>query len=126
MHAAPILWTADAVLVMTMSWACLYKDILCSFFCSWRFHFFLRHVETGARRCYVWQWVVFLLGFGDGDECDVSAIALSFAILFEPAHVRKAALLLIPSCDLSGVEFPVRDQAGRRAIRDPLRPLRPG
>jgi hypothetical protein len=86
------------VLVMTMAWACLYKDILCSFFLLLAFYFFLRYIETGARRYYVWQWVVFLLGFGAMETNAVyPAIALSFAVLCAPAHVRKAALLLVPS-----------------------------
>src|SRR5581483_9793836 len=40
---APVFWAGNAVLVMTMAWACLYKDILCSFFLLLAFTFFLRH-----------------------------------------------------------------------------------
>ena len=60
---APLFWIGNAALVMAMSLACLYKDILCSFFLLLAFYFFLRYIETGARHYYVWQWVVFLLGF---------------------------------------------------------------
>jgi hypothetical protein len=95
---APLLWTGNAVLVMTLSWACLYKDILCSFFLLLAFYLFLRHIESGARRFYVWQWVVFILGFGAMETNAVyPGIAVSFAILCAPKHIRKAVLLLIPS-----------------------------
>ena len=91
---------------MTLSWACLYKDILCSFFLLLAFYLFLRYIETGERRFYVWQWVVFLLGFGAMETNAVyPAIALSFAVLCAPAHIRKAALLLIPSAIYLALNF---------------------
>jgi len=103
---AAIFWTGNASLVMTMAWACLYKDILCSFFLLLAFHFFLRYIETGSRRYYAWQWVVFLLGFGAMETNAIyPAIALSYAVLCAPKHIRKAALLLIPSAIYLALNF---------------------
>jgi hypothetical protein len=95
---APLFWIGNAALVMAMSLACLYKDILCSFFLLLAFHFFLRHIETGARRYYIWQWVVFLLGFGAMETNLVyPAIAASYALLCARPYLRKTLPLLIPS-----------------------------
>jgi hypothetical protein len=95
---APLLWIGNAALVMAMSLACLYKDILCSFFLLLAFYLFLRHIETGARRYYVWQWVVFLLGFGAMETNLVyAAIAASYALLCARPYLRKTLPLFIPS-----------------------------
>jgi hypothetical protein len=95
---APLFWIGNSALVMAMSLACLYKDILCSFFLLLAFHFFLRHIETGARRYYVWQWVVFLLGFGAMETNLVyPAIAASYALLCAGPYLRKTLPLFIPS-----------------------------
>jgi hypothetical protein len=95
---APLFWIGNSALVMAMSLACLYKDILCSFFLLLAFHFFLRHIETGARRYYVWQWVVFLLGFGAMETNLVyPAIAASYALSCARPFLRKTLPLFIPS-----------------------------
>jgi hypothetical protein len=95
---APLFWIGNAAIVMAMSLACLYKDILCSFFLLLAFYFFLRHIETGARRYYVWQWVVFLLGFGAMETNLVyPVIAASYALLCARPYLRKTLPLFIPS-----------------------------
>jgi hypothetical protein len=95
---APLFWIGNAALVMAMSLACLYKDILCSFFLLLAFYFFLRHIETGARRYYVWQWVAFVLGFGAMETNLVyPAIAASYALLCARPYLRKTLPLFIPS-----------------------------
>jgi hypothetical protein len=95
---APLFWIGNAAIVMTMSLACLYKDILCSFFLLLAFYFFLLYIETGARRYYVWQWVVFLLGFGAMETNLVyPAIAASYALLCARPYRRKTLPLFVPS-----------------------------
>ena len=95
---APLFWVGNAAIVMAMSLACLYKDILCSFFLLLAFYFFLRHIETGAPRYYVWQWVVFVLGFGAMETNLVyPAIAASYALLCARPYFRKTLPLFIPS-----------------------------
>ena len=95
---APLFWIGNAAIVMAMSLACLYKDILCSFFLLLAFYFFLRHIETGACRYYAWQWVVFLLGFGAMETNLVyPAIAASYALMCARQYLRKTLPLFIPS-----------------------------
>ena len=47
-----------------LGWACVYNQVHVRFFLLLAFYFLLRYIETGERRYNVWQWVVFLLGFG--------------------------------------------------------------
>src|SRR6185369_6396904 len=87
---APILWSGNAVLLMTMAWACLYKDILCSFSMLLAFYFLLRFIETGAPRYNVYQWTAFILGFGAMETNVVyPAIAIGYTLLCAPRFVRK-------------------------------------
>jgi hypothetical protein len=95
---APIFWIGNSVILMTMSLACLYKDILCSFCLLLAFHLLLLHIETGERRYYLWQWIVFLLGFGAMETNLVyPAIATSYVLLLARPHLRKTLPLFIPS-----------------------------
>ncbi|PWU03889.1 MAG: hypothetical protein C5B51_17985 [Terriglobia bacterium] len=61
---AAVLWVINGSLVEPLGWACTYNQVLCGFCLLLAFHFLLRYIETGRRRDYVWQWVVFLAGFG--------------------------------------------------------------
>lgn len=60
---AAILWVANSKLSTAISWMSAYNLVLCAFFLLLALHFFLRYTATGARRYYVWTWVVFLAGF---------------------------------------------------------------
>jgi hypothetical protein len=96
--AAPIFWTGNAVLVMTMAWACLYKDVLCTFTLLLAFHFLLRYIETGRDRYNLYQWIVFILGFGVMETNVVyPAIAIGYTFLCARPYLRKTLPLLAPS-----------------------------
>jgi hypothetical protein len=61
---ATLLWTVNSTSVQPLAWACVYNEVMCAFFLLLAFYFLLRYIETGKRRYHVWEWVVFLLGFG--------------------------------------------------------------
>jgi hypothetical protein len=61
---AALLWTVNSATVEPLAWACVYNEVMCAFFLLLAFYFLLRYIETGARRFKIWEWVVFLLGFG--------------------------------------------------------------
>ena len=83
---------------MTMAWACLYKDILCSFSMLLAFYFLLRFIDTGAPRYNVYQWTAFILGFGAMETNVVyPAIAIGYTLLRAPRFVRKTLPLAIGS-----------------------------
>ena len=60
---AAILWVLNSKIVTVMSWTCEYILVACGFFLLLALHFFLRYIETGQRRYYLWTWAAFLTGF---------------------------------------------------------------
>lgn len=79
---AAVLWLANSKLATVMSWSCEYILVACGFFLLLALHLFLRYIETGERRYYVWTWAAFLTGF----------LAMETNIVF-PALVGSYALL---------------------------------
>jgi hypothetical protein len=66
---AALLWTINSATVQPLAWVCVYNEVMCALFLLLAFYFLLRYIEAGdgnpgARRFKIWEWVVFLLGFG--------------------------------------------------------------
>ena len=95
---APILWMVNSALSAAMSWTSSYNQVLCAFFLLLAFRLFLQYVETGERKYYIWQWVVFLLGFG-ALELNVvyPALAFSYALFCARKYVWKTLPLFAAS-----------------------------
>jgi hypothetical protein len=93
---AALLWSVNAASVQPLVWACVYNEVMCAFFLLLAFHFFLRHVETGARRYYVYQWIVFVLGFGAMEANVVyPALAVVYALFCARRYLWKT-LAMVP------------------------------
>ncbi len=95
---APVFWTANSGLALSMSWTAAYNQILCAFFILLSFYLLLRHFDTGERRYWLAQWVTFLLGFG-ALEINVvyPAIAAAYALCCARENFRKTLWLFVPS-----------------------------
>ena len=61
---APLFWGVNAALGTPLSWTSSYNQIMCAAFLLGAFLLWLEYADTGHRRAYVAQFVVFLLGFG--------------------------------------------------------------
>lgn len=61
---AGLLWTANASLALAQSWVSSYNEVACALFMLLAFRVFLLYIDTGACRYWIWQWIVFQLGFG--------------------------------------------------------------
>ena len=61
---APILWVCNSSQAVPMSWTAAYNPVLCSFFLLLALYLFMRFTDSGDKRFYAAQWLVFLLGFG--------------------------------------------------------------
>jgi hypothetical protein len=95
---AGMLWIVNSGLVVPMIWISAYNQVLCAFFVLGAFWFLLRYLETGRTRDYVWQWVVFLAGFGALEINAVyPALAALYTFLFARRRFRSTLLLFIPS-----------------------------
>ena len=87
---AAILWVANSKLATVMSWTSEYILVACGFFLLLALHFFLRYIETGERRYYVWTWAAFLTGFLAMETNVVfPALAGSYALLCARKHFRR-------------------------------------
>lgn len=95
---ASLLWTANSSLARPMSWASSYNQIQCSAFLLSAFLCFLRYTETGQRKWWYLQWLVFLLGFG-ALELNVvyPALVATWAILFRRSLLPKILPLFLVS-----------------------------
>jgi hypothetical protein len=95
---AAILWCANAGIAMAIGWSAAYNQIACAFFILLAFHLFLRHIDTGERKYWIWQWVVFLLGFL-ALELNVvyPAFAAGYALCCARPFFRKTLYLFVPS-----------------------------
>jgi hypothetical protein len=95
---AGMLWTANAGIAIAISWSSAYNEIAASFFILLAFRLFLAYIDTGRRKYWIWQWVVFLLGFG-ALELNVvyPALAGGYALCCARQHLRKTLYLFIPS-----------------------------
>ena len=91
---AAMLWCSNSVLFWPLSWTSAYNQILCAFVLLLALYLFLRYAETGQRKYYYWQWIVFLIGFGVLEENVVyPALALVYAFFFARKYVWQAAWL---------------------------------
>ncbi len=63
-YCAAILWTVNSALSIPLSWSAEYYEILCAFFFVLDLRLLQRYIETGKRRFWIAQWVVFAAGFG--------------------------------------------------------------
>src|SRR6202790_2003095 len=92
------LWTANAGIALAISWSSAYNEIAVAFFTLLAFRLFLAYIDTGQRKYWISQWVVFLLGFG-ALELNVvyPALAAAYALCCARRHLQKTLYLFIPS-----------------------------
>lgn len=95
---AALLWTANAGIAIAISWSSAYNEIAVAFFILLSFRLFLAYIDTGRRKYWIWQWVVFLLGFG-ALELNVMypALAATYALCCARRHFAKTLYLFVPS-----------------------------
>ena len=84
-------WCLNSVLAGPMSWTSSYNQILCSFVILLAFYVFHQYTVTGLRKYYVWQWIIFLVGFGVLEENVVyPALAVAYCMLFARKFIVSA------------------------------------
>ncbi len=95
---APVFWMVNNALATAMSWTSSYNQILCAFFLLLAFRLFVEYVQTGKRKYYLWQCVVFVLGFG-ALELNVvyPALAFSYALFCARKYLRTTLPLFVLS-----------------------------
>lgn len=103
---APVLWSANAGLALAIGWSAAYNQIAFAFVVLLAFRLFLEYIDTGQLKFWIWQWVVFVLGFGVLEINVVyPALATGYALCCARRHVRKTLYLFIPSILFTVVHF---------------------
>jgi hypothetical protein len=87
---APLVWVAHTSLAGPLSWTSSYNQILGSTFLLAELLLFARWIETGKRSTMVWQWVLFLVGFGVIETNLVHPLhALAWVLCVAPSERRR-------------------------------------
>jgi hypothetical protein len=90
---ASVLWAANTALVRPMTWSSSYNELLCPLFLLTSLALFIRYIDTGQRKFWWWQLVVFSLGFG-ALEINIVYPAIAAAwVLFDVSPARRTRLL---------------------------------
>ena len=93
--AAPLIWLSSMTLVTPMAWSSAYNEVQYSGFLLLGFYLFLRFVESGERKYYVAQWIVFVLGFGSLELNVVyPAVVAAFSLCCSRKHLNYALAML--------------------------------
>ncbi|MGI8743957.1 MAG: hypothetical protein ACR2NN_15550 [Bryobacteraceae bacterium] len=101
-----LLWTANPGMAIPLAWVSAYNQIAFSFFILLAFRLFLAYIDTGEAKYWVWQWVVFLFGFGSLELNVVyPVIAAGYALCCARTYLRKTLYLFIPSIAFTAVHF---------------------
>jgi len=102
---AAVLWVVNSSLITAMVWSSAYNQVQCGFFLLGAFWFLLRYVQTGRTSDYIWQWVLFLLGFGALEVNVVyPALAAAYTLLLARKHFLATLPLFIPSAAFALVD----------------------
>ena len=114
---APLLWGVNAGLGTPLSWTSAYNQVMCSAFLLGAFLLWLEYAETGEHRYYVWQFAVFLLGFGALEINIVyPGIVLAWCVL--AAQWRRLAAAL-PMAAVSAAYFLYHSSVAPKAPSGP-------
>ena len=104
---APIFWVANAALIVSVSWNSAYNEVLDAFFLLSATALFMRWDETGQRKFWWWQLVVFGLGFGVMEVNVVyPALTAAYAVFVaRKEHRRRLLTSVVPLAVISVVYF---------------------
>ena len=87
---APVLWLLNSSLILPLGWVSTYNQVMCGLFLLLALHLLMRYTETGRTRYLVWQWFVFLLGFGALElNLVYPAIAAAYTWFYARKHFRQ-------------------------------------
>ena len=103
---AAILWISNAGLALALGWSSSYNEIAFAFVILLAFRLFLLYIDTGQRKYWIWQWIVFLLGFGVLElNAAYPALAAGYALCCARSYLRKTLYLFVPSVLFTAVHF---------------------
>ncbi len=104
---APLLWTVNTALVRPMTWDSTYNEVMCPLFLLGALSLYICYLDTGKRKFWWWQLVIFSLGFGALEINIVyPALAAAWLLFVERAPGRRLRTIL-PQAAISILYFPL-------------------
>ncbi len=104
--AAALIWVASPNLVIPLTWASAYNQILCSFLLLAAFYSHLRWLETGRRKWIVLEWVAYIAGFG---ALELTVMYPAIVLLYHACAYRRkwasAIALAIPAAAFTAIHL---------------------
>jgi hypothetical protein len=95
---AAMLWTVHGAVAAALLWSAIYYELLCALVFLLALWLLMRYADTGERRFYIAQWIVFLLGFGVLEQNVVyPALAAVYALCCARHVLRKVLPMFIPA-----------------------------
>ena len=101
---APLLWIVNAALVRAMTWDSTYNEVMCPLFLLGALALYIRYLDTGQRKFWWWQVVVFSLGFG-ALEINVVYPALAAAWLLSRRPRKRPVAQLTEILPLAAISI---------------------
>ncbi len=103
---APLVWVANSALPIAMDWSAAYNEIAFAFFVLLAFRLLLLHIDTGQQKYWIFEWVVFVLGFGVLElNVMYPVLAAGYTLCCARPYFRKTLWLFIPSILFTVVHF---------------------
>ncbi len=97
---APLVWGINSALSTPLSWTSVYNQVLCGTFLLGALLLFIRYCDTGERRYYLWQLLVFLVGFG---ALEINVVFPALAASWALCMARGRILSTVPMFVISGL-----------------------
>ncbi len=99
---AAVLWTVNSTTAEPLSWACVYNEVMCAAFLLGAFWMRIRRLEGGRQRYAVFEWVLFLLGFG---ALELNVVYPALAAVYTWGRDRKQVRRTLPMFAVSAAYF---------------------
>lgn len=109
---AAVLWIANSSSMEPLSWVCVYNEVMCAAFLMGALWMRIRYLETGQRRFHIWEWVIFVLGFG---ALELNIVYPALALAYTWLRARKLWRGTLPMFAVSLVYFALHSWAAPAA-----------
>jgi hypothetical protein len=96
---AGLVWGINCALSTPLSWTSVYNQVLCATFLLGALLLFIRFCDTGEMRHYLWQFLVFVVGFG---ALEINVVYPALAASWALCMARRRLLATLPLFAVSG------------------------
>ncbi len=99
---APVLWMANAAVVVPMAWTSAYNEVLCATFLLSALLIWVRFCRSGRQRYYWAQLAIFVVGFG---ALELNLVYPALAAVWALFYSRKTLIWTAPLFAISAAYY---------------------